>query len=341
MISSSDVLVLPVAATWVNNGINYALSSWASTFNRLGKKNIYSRLSKIIVGVVAEEATRDSLKRIGIPFDSKGSTAWYAVDRYDMGINGKSIDIKAIFLDRDNRSQVTKLTKAGVITDIAANVHKFTALVPLDQFNSPAAKKRAGREKLYVFPVVDANSVVSVATGKLAHLMWDYQWLKKGPAKDSPRLGKLELKSSQPGRIRLIGTDMKNSLVQEEINTRAEYRPTKNDFWQLFSIELLSGKPVDLTVKSKNNSIVERIGAKIGFSVVKGSNELQQNDWMPVGIANGAVYICGYGTDRLLRVMGREYPRFSKDVLQYSDTLIDNWGIAMHHLDPFHSIGSI
>jgi len=62
---------------------------------------------------------------------------------------------------------------------------------------------------------------------------------------------------------------------------------------------------------------------------------------MPVGIANGTVYICGFGTDQLLRLKGRNYPRFSKDVLQYSDTLIDNWGVAVQHLKPFQDLGTI
>lgn len=341
MISKSDVAVLPVRDEWVDAGVNYALRSWAVTFNRLGKKNVYSRLSKIIVGVVAEQATRAALEKYRISFDSEGSTDWHAIDRYDLGVNGTSIDIKAVFLDRDNRAQVAKLTRAGVISDIAANVNKFTALVPSDQFNSAAAKKRAGRDKVYVFPVVDANSVVSETDGRLSHLMWDYRWLKKGDAKDSPRLGKLNVKSSRSGKVRLVGTDAKHSLVVEDVKADASGRQTRNDFWQLFSIELLSGKPIDLVVKSQNGRTVERIDAKVGFSIDSGSDEPLQNDWMPVGIANGTVYICGYGTDQLLRLKGRSYPRFSKDVLQYSDTLIDNWGVAVQHLKPFQDLGSI
>jgi len=341
VISKSDVAVLDVRDEWIDAGVNYALRSWAVTFNRLGKKNIYSRLSKIIVGVVAEQATRAALKKYRISFDSEGSTDWYAVDRYDMGVNGKSIDIKAIFIDRDNRSQVAKLNRAGVMADIPANVNKFTALVPADQFNSAAAKKRAGRAKVYVFPVVDANSIVSESNGRLSHLMWDYRWLKKGDAKDSPRLGRLGVSSSTSGKVRLVGTDAKNSLVVEEISAGSAERQTKNDFWQVFSIELLSGKPIDLVVKSQNGRTVERIRGRVGFSIAAGSDEPEQNDWMPVGIANGTVYICGFGTDQLLRLKGRNYPRFSKDVLQYSDTLIDNWGVAVQHLKPFQDLGTI
>jgi hypothetical protein len=341
MISKADVAVLPLRQEWVEAGVSYALRSWAVTFNRLGRKNVYSRLSKIIVGVVAEQAIMAALEKYEISFDSEGMTDWYSVDRYDLGVNGKSVDIKAIFLDRDNKSQVLKLTTAGIMADIPANVNKFTALVPADQFNSPAAKKRAGRDKVYVVPVVDANSIVSESTGRLCHLMWDYQWLKKGDAKDSPRLGRLSIGSAKSGKVRLVGTDAKNSLVVEDVSAGGGDRQTKNDFWQLFSIELLSGKPIDLVVKSQNGRVVERIRGKVGFSIASGSDEPEQNDWMPVGIANGTVYICGFGTDQLLRVKGRKYPRFSKDVLQYSDTLIDNWGVAVQHLKPFKDLGLI
>ena len=135
-----------------------------------------------------------------------------------------------------------------------------------------------------MFPVVDANSVVTESSGRLCHLMWDYRWLKKGDAKDSPRLGKLSVKSSQSGKVRLVGTDAKNSLVVEDVAASASDRQTKNDFWQLFSIEVLSGRPIDLVVKSQNGRTVERVREKVGFSIASGSEVPEQNDWMPVGI---------------------------------------------------------
>lgn len=341
MITKSDIAVLPLRPEWVEVGVDYALRSWAMTFNRLGKKNIYSRLNKIIVGVVAEQATRATLKKYRIEFDSAGATEWYAVDRYDMGVKGKSIDIKAIFVDRDNRDQMRKLTRAGFVSDLQDGLVKFTALVPEDQFNSVAAKKRAGREKIYVFPVVDAHSVIKSTDGRLCHLMWDYEWLKKGKSKDSPKLGKLKVTSKQGGKIRLIGTSSKNTLIIEDMSVGSTSRETKNSFWQLFAIELTGSNLIDLVVKNESGRLTEKIQSDIGFTIDSGDEEPTQNDWMSIGLTSGTVYLCGFATDKTLRVKGRSYPRFSKDVLQYSDTLISNWGVSFQHLTPWSDLASI
>ena len=341
MITQADIAVLPVRTEWIDVGVDYALRSWAATYNRLGKKNIYSRLSKIVVGVVAEQATRAALEDYEIEFDSEGATAWYAIDRYDLGVRGKSIDIKSIFVDRDNKDQMKKLARTGCLADLQDNLVKFTALVPEDQFNSVSAKKRAGREKIYVFPVVDAHSAVSPTDGRICHLMWDYKWLKKAEEKDSPSLGKLTVTSQRGGKIRLIGTTSKNTLVVEDIKVDGTSRETKNSFWQLFAIELSGKGAIDLVVKTEFGRLTEKIKAEFGFEIGSGEHEPSQNDWMPVGLGSGTVYVCGFATDRTLRVKGRSYPRFSKDVLQYSDTLISNWGLSFKQLSPWPNLSSV
>ena len=341
MITQADIASLPVRSEWTDIGVDYALCSWAVTFNRLGKRNIYSRLSKIVVGVVAEQATKAALEHYDIKFDSAGATEWYAVDRYDLGVRGKSIDIKSIFVDRDNRSQMAKLARAGCLPDFQNNLVKFTALVPEDQFNSVSAKKRAGREKIYVFPVVDAHSVVSPSDGRICHLMWDYRWLKKAEAKDSPKLGKLTVKSQTGGKIRLIGTTSRNNLVVEDIKVDQTGRETKNSFWQLFAIELSGKAAIDLVVKTEFGRLTEKIQAEFGFEIGPDEKQPSQNDWMPVGLGLGTVYVCGFATDKTLRLKGRSYPRFSKDVIQYSDTLISNWGLSFQQLSPWPKLSSV
>jgi hypothetical protein len=341
MITQADFEVLPVRKEWTDIGVDYALRSWTQTFNRLGKKNIYSRLSKIIVGVVAEQATRAALESYKIEFDSAGATKWYAIDRYDMGVRGKAIDIKSIFVDRDNRLQIRKLARVGCLPDLQNNLIKFTALVPEDQFNSASAKNRAGREKIYVFPVVDAHSVVSPSVGRNCHLMWDYRWLKKAEEKDSVKLGKLAVKSQRGGKIRLIGTTSKNNLVVEDIMVDKSGRETKNSFWQLFAIELIGKQAIDLVVKTEFGRLTEKIQAKFGFEFGSDGEHLLQNDWMSVGLGSGTVYVCGFATDRTLRVKGRSYPRYSKDVLQYPDTLISNWGLSFQELSPWSKLSSV
>ena len=81
-------------------GLDYALKSWTSTFNRMGKPNPYSRIEKILIGIIAENAVENYLRDCEIPYNEKGKTRWYEKDRYDIGIGNYAIDVKANFLDQ-------------------------------------------------------------------------------------------------------------------------------------------------------------------------------------------------------------------------------------------------
>ena len=334
MITPGDISVFPIQEDWVKGGLDYALRSWSMTFNRLGRNNMYSRLSKIIVGVVAEHATRHALSKNRIQHDISGATEWYAVDRYDIRVADKPIDIKSIFLDRSNVHQMRKLAREGAIDDLRKSIPQFTALVPADQFNSASAKKRAGRDKLYIFPVVDADSNPADGHRAVCHLMWDYRWLKKASHKDDPSLGKLTVASKRGGKIRIIGTSAKNTIATEDIVVSSEPRTTQKSYWQVFAIQLISPSPIDLTIRSETRRLTEKLRPQLGFAIEPKAESPSQNDWSIVGLGSGSVYISGVASDRQLRIHGRIYPRFSKDVLQYPDTLIDNWGMPIRKLDP-------
>jgi len=99
MITTNDIVKLPVKEDSLKVGLDYALISWTSTFNRMGKPNPYKRIEKILLGVAAENEFIEYLKKQHIKYELKGRTRWYEVDRYDIGINGTPVDIKANFLD--------------------------------------------------------------------------------------------------------------------------------------------------------------------------------------------------------------------------------------------------
>lgn len=47
---------------WCDVGVHYAMKSWSSTFNRLGSKNLYKRIEKFALGMIAEISVEQYLK---------------------------------------------------------------------------------------------------------------------------------------------------------------------------------------------------------------------------------------------------------------------------------------
>ena len=63
------------------------------------KNNPYTRIQKIIIGIIAEKAVEEYLIDNKIKYECNGKTRWYEEDRYDIGLKELAIDVKANFLD--------------------------------------------------------------------------------------------------------------------------------------------------------------------------------------------------------------------------------------------------
>ena len=99
MITASDIVKIDVEKDWVEQGLDYALKSWPYTFNRMGSANPYSRIEKIMLVGMAEDAIKNYLNNNGIEFDELGRTMWYQKDRYDIGIDKYKVDVKSNYLN--------------------------------------------------------------------------------------------------------------------------------------------------------------------------------------------------------------------------------------------------
>jgi len=340
MITKNDIVKLKVSEESLLAGLDYALLSWTSTFNRMGKPNPYKRIEKILLGVAAEYEFIEYLKTQGIPYGLKGRTRWYEVDRYDIDINGTPVDVKANFLDLStahiqNKYNSLFLTKEEWFL-------KCHALVPLDQFNCSSNRKI---RKNYLFPFIEGYFQEEAKAKPLIHAFWDYQWLKKGIYKDDNTAEHLLIGFTAPSEtasIRVYGTSEKNVSCIEEIPLSKKHIISKNKFYQVFSIlwtghDLPSGK---LTLRKDISHIKEVIEPSCAFDLKQTDDGYVPyvNNWQSVKLYDYAIYLLGWIKEDDFRVIGSEYPRFSHNIEQYGDTKVDNWGCLVEELEPISSI---
>jgi hypothetical protein len=340
MIKTSDIVTLQIDENWLKRGINYALISWTSTFNRMGKPNPYSRIEKIILGIIAEAAIETYLKETNVEYETLGKTKWYEVDRYDIGINGFAIDVKSNFLDLSTQYISNKIK--DLFNDKFNWFLKCHALVPLDQFNPGTNVRRAHkRDKIYIFPFIEGNFNKSIFKMPLIHTMWDYKWLKRAEFKNLPNLGKIIIEytgGKKGASISLHGTISKNEACVENVDLNSSNITTKNDFFQIFSIEWTGAKNPNgvLKLQSKNLKLEETINPICSFELQK--NEVgywpKENNWQHLKLYNSQVHLLGWIFEEDFRIIGAEQKRFSKNIEQYSEIKVDNWGCMVNELEP-------
>ena len=346
MINKNDITSLSIDNSFFLKGLDYALISWTSTFNRMGKPNPYERLQKIIIGIIAENALEKHLIENKIEYETNGKTKWYEVDRYDIGINEFAIDVKASFLNLKSAFIQGKLN--NLFDDKNAWFLKCHALVPLDQFNPGTNERRVHkRDKVYVFPFIEGFFTVSRDTGNLVHAFWDYKWLKRAEQKDLPNLGNLVIKYSgtlNKSHIKIYGTTAKNTVCIEKVKLNSNEIITKNDFFQVFSVEWVGKSPDSkLQIISKNLKLKEIIKPELSFELEKTEDGYWpvENNWQSLTIHNPKVHLLGWIKEEDFRIIGKEFKRFTHSIEQYPETKVDNWGCLVKELESIKNINKI
>ena len=347
MIKANDIVSLKVNDKWFKSGLNYALMSWTSTFNRMGKPNPYSRIEKILLGIVAEAALENYLENLKIKFETHGKTKWYEEDRYDIGINGYAIDVKSNFLDTSSQYIINKLT--NLFDDKFNWFLKCHSLVPLDQFNPGSNERRAHkRDKVYIFPFIEGFFNEHNFSKTLVHAFWDYKWLKRAEYKELPNLGNVEIEytgTKKDASIRIYGTTSKNQACIEDVDLSNNQFQTVNNFYQIFSVEWTGRELPDgkLKIISKKLKLKEVINPKCSFELEKTDNGYWpiENDWQSLKLCNAEVHLLGWIYEEDFRVVGSEQKRFTKTIEQYSEIKVDNWGCLVKELEPMKSINKI
>jgi hypothetical protein len=346
MITKKDIVEVSVDNKWFRAALNYALISWSSTFNRMGKPNPYTRMEKIILGLIAEKALEEYLISNKIKYETKGKTKWHEVDRYDIGIKEYAIDVKANFIDLNSTYIQNKLN--NLFSDKHSWFLKCHALIPMDQFNPGTNERRAHkRDKVYVFPFIEGNFFEANDTPPLIHAFWDYRWLKKAEHKDLPHLGNLLIKyngSLKKATITIHGTsDIKQACI-EKIKLDSNSIITKNNFFQVFAIEWSGPKPDGvLELTSKVLKMKEKIRPTLSFNLEKTEVGYwpKENNWQSLALHNAKVHLLGWIYEEDIRLVGKEFKRFTKTIEQYSEIKVDNWGCLIKELEPMNKINTI
>jgi len=341
-----SIIVLEINRNHINRGIKYAVKTWTSTFNRMGK-GPYQRMMNIIKGVTSEYVLLDYLDKKKIDLDLGGRTRWYEIDRYDIGINNIRVDVKAFFLDLDN----IQLQIKG-LDDLTPNNTDWLldccALVPSDQLKS----KTLSDDGYYIFVFITGRfEPINNSDRYFVHAFWEYQWLK--PAKwinqhGNPSLGKITIKSDNEKdngiKMTLIGTNKRKSFYSEtlELNNRGKAE-TYGKFFQVYTLILegvdlpkgmiqISGSEVDLT---------EKINPDIGFSSIRDKDKriiITKNNWNNILMYNGLTYFVGCIKKKDFKEKSEAIKRFYKQCKQYSDTIVDNNKLLVKDLDDISEI---
>jgi hypothetical protein len=333
---------------WFEKGLDYALKSWTSTFNRMGKPNPYSRIEKILIGIIAELAVEDYLKASEILYNEKGKTRWYEEDRYDIGIGNYAIDVKANFLDL-NSNYIQKIFSENKNRQQWLNT--CISLVPLDQFNPPKRVRKINmKKKAYIFPFIEGHySENVISDSNLIHAFWDYRWLKRAEFKTFGPLGKLNITYSgslnENHKIIIYGTSKPKELINETVLLNNDKILTTNKYHQVFSMRFI-GKPDGvLRIDSSLQKLSELVRPDCEFELEKHPTTLKyipkQNNWQNLNLNSVIIYIAGWMKDEDLRIQGRTYKRFDKNIPQYSEIKIDNWGLEVSELNNMESIKTL
>jgi hypothetical protein len=347
MIKVRDIVSIKVDNKWFKNALNYALISWTSTFNRMGKPNPYSRIEKIILGIIAEAAFEQYLRDNCLDFETQGKTKWYEADRYDIGIKGFAIDVKSNFLDLRSPYLIEKFSNVGA--DKLNWFLKCHSLVPIDQFNPGANERRAHkRDKVYIFPFIEGYFDEDSFSKFLVHAFWDYKWLKRAEYKTLPNLGHIQIEYTgriEGASIKIFGTTSKNKSCVENYKLNDKKGQSINDFYQIFSIQW-TGKEMPngvLKISSKILKLKELIYPKCSFELEKTDSGYWpiENNWQSLKLYNSEVHLLGWIDEEEYRIIGSEQKRFTKNIEQYSETKVDNWGCLVKELEPMYTINKL
>ena len=344
MITSKNIISIDLKDPWFDDGLEYALKSWTSTFNRMGKPNPYNRIEKILIGLIAERAVEEYLTSINVKYETHGKTKWYEEDRYDLGISEYAVDVKSNFLDTSSPYIQSKYS--NLFTNKLDWFLTCHSLVPLDQFNPGNNKRRAHkRDKIYVFPFIEGNFSETSYGGTLIHTFWDYRWLKKAEHKDLPSLGKLKFSykgSKTTARVKIYGTTAKKTICIETLSLSKASVTTKNEYFQVFSIEWLGDPPNgQLKIETQYLNLSETIKPEGSFSLEKQEKGYRpsENNWQNLAIHDCKIFLLGWILEEEFRIIGKKKPRFSHDIEQYTETQVDNWGCLISELEPIAKIG--
>lgn len=358
MLTENDIVSIELENEWLREALDYALISWTSTFNRMGKPNPYSRVEKIVLGIIAEKAIEKYLIDNKISYETHGKTKWYEVDRYDLGIKGYAIDVKSNFLDVKSQYITNKLN--SITTSKEKWFLKCHALVPMDQFNPGNNQRRAHkRDKIYLFPFLEGYFDENQYASPLIHTFWDYKWLKKGEHKKLQTLGKLTIKYDGTLKnciIRIYGTKKKNVACVEDVCLNKNEIVTKNEFFQVFSIECINEAPDGIiqvvSKKIKLNEVINPrasflIDNEITYSIIskkkkkENNYKVVNNDWQSLNIYDLKIHLLGWIYEEDFRITGNEFKRFTKSIEQYSEIKVDNWGCLVKELEPIINLKNI
>jgi len=314
VLTSTDLLRLPVPRDLIEGGIAYAARSLQHTYNRMGGSP-YDRLRRIVAGVAVELAFRRHLTQNNIPFDVKGATPFTDPDRYDVSLGGHRCDVKSFLITR--RGQIANIHRdAGLLLDAPA-------LVPSDQ----DAGEGHHDDDIYLFAFLTALTAASprdltraIRAGQPTHILHALPKAWANPQTWTP-LGRLSLKSEcdAPLTVELNGQIEDRDFVNERLvlppRTRVESRTAYFSVASL-RVENPPGGRAALHSPARNETHV-----------------VQPHEWGNVWVYGMDIYLTGWISRDEFRRRAKPVPPGSR-VFQYDETRVKNLAVDVRELKP-------
>ena len=134
-------------------------------------------------------------------------------------------------------------------------------------------------------------------------------------------------------------------MVIERLDiTNGKYE-TKYNYFQVFSLRWEGDIPDGiLKIISPNLKLKEIINPHTRFQLIKNAKQKyipEYNDWQNIRFDNLEIVLVGWIHKREMQVKGQKIPRFSKNIQQYSETKVDNFGCSVKELHDLKNIKDI
>jgi hypothetical protein len=314
MPSPADFLRLPYTPDLTEGGIEYALRSLASTYEREGRSP-YGRLRRLVANIAVEVAFRRYLSQNNIPYEVKAAAPFSDRERFDVILDGRRCDIKSFLISR--RDQISEIRKdPAVLTDAHA-------LVPSDSH----AGDGHSYNDLYLFAFMSGLVAASPEDLKkvlakkqphhLVHVMPD-AWSK--PQNWIP-LGALTLKSESAEEliVEIHGQDEAREMKRKGISLQPGVKVRLDEsFYSITSLHVKRLPEARLGIRCER---------------IKDAHIVAPHEWGNIWVYGMDIWMTGYTT---YEEMGQRATLLlpNSRTFQYERTHVKNLAMPVSRLKP-------
>lgn len=351
MTTENQILADKMTDNFLEDIFERAIFIWTGKRDRTSRGDPYKRVQRVFTGLVMEEKFKHFLNENKInytliPREDEPT-------REDIKIGDNLLNLKGYILDTSKKYLIEKGIDNLTLED-KSWLLDCVGLVPLDQLN-PNSGIENDLKRIFVFNFLKTQLGGNLGSNKrgLLHIFYNRkinQYISQRSPKILNQVGKLkfELKPNLDTEmnLKIYGMNLEGKKITEIITLQKSIIQVESHYHysNVLALRLIDDQlptPLSWLFMKTDSGEIDKIQSKIGFELKRPRGkpfELIENNWVDIYIYNPIIFLTGFIDDEDYRIEGREYRRYSKDVKQYSDTYIDNFGCLVSHLRPIKDI---